>query len=176
MSELQLSHIALVGARINTFQLYGITNRSELNMLRVVPPGYESIMECADQEENRAKLAAQLPIWVHNIITDAAFPKRNALIMSLRRFEGELRDKKDNEVVSAVMSAGFKSQNFNPLDLPKTMPMRRRCSIVAHIGAWQDAYQRLEDEIVTTLSAEATAVTLWCELANEPGNATIEPS
>ena len=67
MSELQLSHIALVGARINAFQLYGITNRSELNMLRVVPPGYESIMECADQEENRAKLAAQLAItwsWI----------------------------------------------------------------------------------------------------------------
>ena len=94
--------------------------------------------------------------------------------MPLRRFEGELKDKKDNEVVSAVMSAGFKSQNFNPLDLPKTMTMRRRCSIVAHIGVWQEAYQRLEEEIVSVLTAEAPAIVQWCELARQPGNATIE--
>lgn len=176
MSELQLSHIALVGARIAAFQPYGITNRSELNMRRIAPHDYEAINnEGLGQDEQRASFAAQLPIWVHNIITDTGFPKRSALLMALRRFEGELRDKKENEVVSAVMSAGFKSQTFNPLDLPKTIPMRRRCSIIAHIGIWQAAYQRLEEEIVTIMATDVAAITQWCQLANEPGNATIEP-
>jgi hypothetical protein len=119
-------------------------------------------------------LAAQLPIWIHNIITDPEFPKRRKLLMPLRRFEGELKDKKDDEVVSAVMSAGFRSQTFNPLDLPKTMPMRRRCSMLAHIGVWQEAYQKLENDILDIMSDEASAVTQWCELARQPGRSTVE--
>ena len=174
MSEFQLSHIALVGARISSFAEYGIKNRNELTMRRIAPLPPGDTMEGLSQEDQERRLASQLPVWIHNIITDDEFPGRRELLMPLRRFEGELKDKKDNEVVSAVMSAGFKSQNFNPLDLPKTMTMRRRCSIVAHIGVWQEAYQRLEEEIVSVLSAEAPAIAQWCELARQPGNATIE--
>ena len=176
MSELQLSHIALVGARISDFSSYGVTSRNELKMRRILPTQEGKPLNELDTDERRATLAAQLPVWVHNIITDPEFPRRKKLLMPLRRFEGELKDKKDNEVVSAVMSAGFKSQTFNPMDLPKTMPMRRRCSMVAQIGVWQEAYQRLEDDIVNIMSDEASAVSQWCEQARQPGHATIEES
>jgi hypothetical protein len=54
------------------------------------------------------------------------------------------------------------------------MPLQRRCSIVAHIGVWQEAYQKLEGEITRIMSADASAVSQWCELARLPGHATIE--
>jgi hypothetical protein len=174
MPELQLSHIALVGAGMEAFNEYGITSRNELKMRRIPPGGQEAPIEDLGRTERRAALVAQLPVWIHNIITDPDFPKRRKLLMPLRRFEGELKDKKDNEVISAVMSAGFRNQTFNPLDLPKTMPIRRRCSILAHIGVWQEAYQKLEDELVDIMSDEASAVTQWCELARQPGHSTIE--
>ena len=175
MPELQLSHIALVGARIASFNEYGITSRNELRMRRIPPSRHETAIEDLGRSERRRALAARLPVWIHNIITDPDFPKRRKLLMPLRRFEGELKDKKDDEVISAVMSAGFRSQTFNPLDLPKAMPMRRRCSMLAHIGVWQEAYQKLENDILDIMSDEASAVTQWCELARQPGHATIEP-
>jgi hypothetical protein len=54
------------------------------------------------------------------------------------------------------------------------MPLQRRCSIVAHIGVWQEAYQKLEGEITRIMSADASSVSQWCELARQPGHATIE--
>ena len=79
MSEFQLTHIALVGARMTAFHAYGFYTRNEL---------------------------------------------------SLRRFEGELRDSRDDEVISAVLSNGFRNQTFDPLNLPNNMPMRQRCAVV----------------------------------------------
>jgi hypothetical protein len=169
MSEFQLTHIALVGARMDAFQGRVIASRNDLKSRRIPPQ--EDPTRSTDW---RAGIAAELPLWVHNIITDPEFPGRERLLMPLRRFEGELRDKKDNEVISAVMAAGFRSQNFNPLDLPKTMPLRRRCSMVAQIGIWQEAYQRLEDDIVSILSEDAAAVASWCEQARQPENAVVE--
>jgi hypothetical protein len=168
MSEFQLSHVALVGARMDSFNQYGFTSRNQLKAQRITPLPSESALEKLDRNERLAMLAAQLPVWVHNIITDPDFPERSRLLMALRRFEGELKDKRDNEVISAVMSAGFKSQTFNPLDLPKTMPLRRRCSVVAHIGVWQEAYQKLEQEIVSIMSEKAPAVARWCDQAAQP--------
>ena len=176
MSEFHLSHIALVGARIASFNEYGISNRNDLKMRRIAPDGEETDIAGLDRNERRKALADQLPVWIHNIITDPEFPKRKKLLMPLRRFEGELRDKKDDEVVSAVMSAGFKNQTFNPLDLPKTMPMRRRCSMVAHIAVWQEAYQKLEEDLVSIMSDEAPALSQWCQDARRPGHAIIEAS
>jgi hypothetical protein len=175
MPEFQLSHIALVGARIDAFTGYGISNRNELRMRRI-PPLLRLIDDNPDcsVDEWRASLAAEFPLWVHNIITDPDFPGRKKLLMPLRRFEGEIKDKKDNEVVSAVMTAGFKSQAFNPLDLPKTLPMRRRCTMLAHIGVWQEAYLKLEDELLDIMSEEAPAVHQWCERARQPEYATVE--
>ena len=72
------------------------------------------------------------------------------------------------------MSAGFKSQNLNPLDLPKTMPLKRRCSMLAHMAVWQEAYLKLEDEIVSIMSDEVTALGQWCEFARQPSHAIIE--
>ena len=174
MPELQLSHIALVGARISCFSDHGITNRNELKMRRIPPLEADPALNELPESERRAIVAAQLPLWVHNIITDPEFPKRRMLLMALRRFEGELKDKKDDEVISAVMSAGFKSQTFDPLDLPSTLPMRKRCSIIAQIGVWKEAYLRLEDEISRVIVNEASAVTAWCELAKKPGHTLVE--
>jgi hypothetical protein len=174
MSEFQLSHIALVGARIDAFTEYGVSNRNELKMRRIAPRSMACESEASNEAQWRESLSAELPLWVHNIITDPDFPGRDKLLMSLRRFEGEIKDKKDNEVVSAVMTAGFKSQTFNPLDLPKTLPMRRRCSMLAHIEVWREAYQRLEDELLEVISKEAPAVHQWCERARLPEFSTVE--
>ncbi|MEH6580640.1 MAG: hypothetical protein V7754_01800 [Halioglobus sp.] len=171
MSEFQLSHIALVGARLSAFNDFGITSRNELKTRRIAP---HSDATGINHSQRREEFAAQLPVWVHNIITDPDFPKRKKLLMPLRRFEGELKDKKDDEVVSAVMSAGFKDETFDPLDLPKTMPMQQRCSIVAHIGIWQEAYERLEEELVEIMASEDSAVSQWCELARRPGHTIVE--
>jgi hypothetical protein len=175
MSEFQLTHIALVGARIEAFKPYGIKSRNELKMRRIAPKGIEPT--CIGQlsaTQQRETLTTQFPVWIHNIITDPSFPKRTKLLMPLRRFEGELKDKKDNEVVSAVMSAGFKSETLDPLDLPLEMPMQRRCSMVAQMGVWKEAYQRLQDEIVSIMSAEAPAIGEWCKYAQQPGRAIID--
>ncbi|MEH6568906.1 MAG: hypothetical protein V7709_07525 [Halioglobus sp.] len=174
MSEFQLSHIALVGARIEAFSEYGVTSRNELTLRRIVPSNAADCLQGSDPSQTRKELAGQLPIWIHNAITDPDFPSRKKLLMPLRRFEGELKDKKDNEVISAVMSAGFKSETLDPLNLPRTMSMRQRVAIVAQIDIWQDAYSKLESEFVDLILDEATAIAKWCELASQPGNSTIE--
>ena len=174
MSEFQLSHIALVGARMEAFSEYGVSNRNELTLRRIVPSNAADYLQGSDLAQTRKELANQLPIWIHNAITDPDFPSRKKLLMPLRRFEGELKDKKDNEVISAVMSAGFKSETLDPLNLPKTMIMRQRVAIVAQVNIWQDAYSKLEAEFIDLILDEAPAITKWCELASQPGNSTIE--
>lgn len=174
MSEFQLSHIALVGARMEAFDHCGITNRNELSLRRIVPHNATDSLQSSDPTRKRAELTNQMPIWIHNVITDPDFPSRKKLLMPLRRFEGELKDKKDDEVVSAVMSAGFKGENLDPLNLPKTMTMRQRVAIVAQIDVWQDAYSKLEVEFIDLIFEQAAAIAKWCELASQPGNSTIE--
>ena len=174
MSEFQLSHIALVGARMEAFDQYGIANRNELSLRRIVPHNAADSLQSSDPTRIRVELTNQMPIWVHNVITDPDFPSRKKLLMPLRRFEGELKDKKDDEVVSAVMSAGFKGESLDPLNLPKTMTMRQRVAIVAQIDIWQDAYSKLEVEFIDLIFEQAAAIAKWCELASQPGNSTIE--
>ena len=170
MAEFQLTHIALVGARINSFRAYGYNSREELTMCRVVP---EAPTGGQGQASLRALLSEQLPIWVHNIITDPDFPQRHRLLMPLRRFEGELRDNKNDEVVSVVLRHGFKSLQFDPLDLPKTIPMRQRCALVVHLGVWQEAFQRLNTEVVELLAANTDLLGKWCEFARHPEHAAV---
>jgi hypothetical protein len=175
MSEFQLSHIALVGARMEAFDQYGITDRNELSLRRVVPNNAAESLQGSDSNRIRMELTNEMPIWIHNVITDPTFPSREKLLMPLRRFEGELKDKKDDEVVSAVMSAGFKGESLDPLNLPKTMTMRRRVAIVAQIEVWQGAYSKLEVEFIDLMFEQAAAIATWCEFASHPGNSTIEP-
>ncbi|MBN7797133.1 hypothetical protein [Parahaliea mediterranea] len=169
MSDLQLTHIALVGARIQSFRPYGYNSREELTMCRVVPEAPTG----ERQGSLRAVLEEQLPIWIHNIITDPDFPQRNRLLMPLRRFEGELRDKKENEVVSSVLRHGFKSMQMDPLNLPRTMPMRQRCAMVVHLDVWREAYLRLSSEVVEILAANSEALGKWCEFARHPEHAAV---
>lgn len=174
MSEFQLSHIALVGARIEAFSPYGITSRNELSLRRIVPNNAMTSLQGSDRARIRADLTEQLPIWIHNVIADEDFPGRNKLLMPLRRFEGELKDKKNNEVVSAVMSAGFKGETLDPLHLPKTMTMRQRVEIVAQIDVWKDAYLTLEAAFIDLVLDHAAAISAWCELASQPGKSIID--
>lgn len=174
MSEFHLSHIALVGARMEAFSEFGISNRNELKMRRISPVGLEDSIENLSTAEIKKLLVDQLPIWVHNAITDPEFPNREQLLMPIRRFEGELKDKKSDEVVSAVMTAGFISETLNPLDLPKQMSMQERCAVVAQINVWQEAYQQLENDIVQTLCDQLPAIAAWSTSARKPGNSYIE--
>lgn len=171
MSEFHLSHIALVGARMETFSELGIINRNELKMRRICPAVFEDAIDSLDID---ALLVEQFPLWIHNIITDPDFPQREQLLMPLRRFEGELKDKKGDDVISAVMTAGFKSESLNPLDLPKDMSMQQRCAMVAQITVWQEAYQSLENDILEIMSDQVPAIAKWCALARQPGKSYIE--
>jgi len=174
MSEFHLSHIALVGARMDAFKEFDVTNRNELKMRRCAPKGFDTTIAEMDSSRVRKLLRTQIPVWVHNIITDPDFPGREKLLMPIRRFEGELKDKKGDEVVSAVMTAGFKSESLNPLDLPKDMSMQQRCAVVAQISVWQEAYQKLENDIVQILAEERSALAQWCLNARRPGQGYIE--
>ncbi|MFT4826462.1 MAG: hypothetical protein ACJAUG_001818 [Halioglobus sp.] len=174
MSEFHLSHIALVGARMETFSELGINNRNELKMRRICPAVFEDAVQTLSSPELKALLIRQFPLWIHNIIADPDFPKREQLLMPLRRFEGELKDKKADDVVSAVMTAGFKSESLNPLDLPKEMSMQQRCAMVAQITVWQEAYQSLENDILEIMSNQVTALATWCAAARQPGRSYIE--
>lgn len=174
MSEFHLTHIALVGARMVSFHEHGYHGRNELSLKRVPLEITSHQIDMLPRQEFVSRLKKQLPIWVHNIITDPDFPSRRKLLMPLRRFEGELRDSKEDEVVSAVLSHGFKSQPFDPLNLPHSMPMRQRCAMVVHIKVWQDAYKRLESDLVKILAEDAEAVATWCEYARHPGHALVD--
>lgn len=173
MPEFYLCHIALVGARMAEFQKYGFTTRNDLSLRRIVPNLNCSSLEELPTEEARRILAKQLPIWVHNIISDPNFPQRDRLEMPLRRFEGELKDSKDNEVISAVLSAGFKNQTLDPAKLPDAMPLRQRCAMVAHIDAWQDAYQALENDLVEIMMEQLLELDSWIVIASSPDQDTI---
>ena len=163
MADLHLTHIALVGARIGSFAALGFTAREEFAMHRVVPPGSGKPMADTEPALLQAILREQLPIWIHNIIRDPAFPARQRLLMPLRRFEGELIDNKTDEVVSTVLSCGFRNQEFDPLRLPHDMKTRERVAIVAHLKVWQDAYQTMERDLVAIMVEQAAAIDHWCE-------------
>ncbi len=168
MTEFQLSHVALVAARISAFEPLGFNNRSELAMRRVVPLPTGTTLAAMDDETRHKALSEQLPIWVHNILVDPEFPRRDRLLLPLRRFEGELRDNKDDEVISSVLSHGFRNQTFDPLDLPGTLSMRERCAILAHVKTWEEAFLPLRQALVDDLSANAGALDRWCEYARHP--------
>ena len=173
MSEFYLCHIALVGARMAEFQKFGFRTRNDLSLCRVVPSMNDSSLEELPPSEARDILAEQLPIWVHNIISDPDFPQRNRLEMPLRRFEGELKDSKGNEVISAVLSAGFKNQTLDPANLPDAMPLRQRCAMVAHIDAWQEAYQALENDLVEIMMEQLLELDSWIVVASNPDQDAI---
>ena len=174
MSEFHLTHIALVGARMSCFHGYGYYTRNELSFQRIAPAINSQKVAMLSRQELMSRLRKQLPLWIHNIIVDRDFPERHKLSMPIRRFEGEMNDSKHDEVVSAVLSHGFKNETFDPLNLPHSMPMRQRCAMVVHIKAWQNAYKRLENDVVTILADNADAVATWCEYAQHPGHALID--
>ncbi|RLQ23789.1 hypothetical protein DWB85_01150 [Seongchinamella sediminis] len=165
MSEFQMTHVALVGARIEAFTALGFRSRSDLSMRRALPPAAAVEFQHMDQRELKTLLASQLPLWVHNCITDPGFPARDRLLMHLRRFEGELRDNRENEVIAAVLSAGFRNRQLDPLALPQSMPLRQRCSMLMHIETWQLAYRSLETAMVAILASEAEQLDAWLATA-----------
>ncbi len=136
-------------------------------MCSVVPSIPGSSLSELPHAQYRALLRDQLPIWVHNTIADSNFPQREKLSMHLRRFEGEIRDHKEDEVVASVLSAGFRDRQLNPLNLPANMPMRQRCSMVMQITIWQEMYQKLEDEFVEVLADYASELDEWLVLVSE---------
>lgn len=166
MTEFQLTHIALVGARMEVFRAHGFKDRNELSMRVVMPANVDSLVELPSEEIPIA-FKAQLPIWVHNIISDSSFPRREKMLMPLRRFEGELQDSKHDDVVASVLSAGFRNRNLDPLNLPAVMPTRQRCAIVMQIGTWQEAYKALEQDLVRLLSDYADDIIRWCGIYRE---------
>ncbi len=174
MSEFQLTHVALVGARMSSFKPYGYQIRTELSLCRVAPDLDPGTVKDMAPAELRAILLEEMPLWIHNIIHDPLFPGRDQLVMALRRFEGELGDNKTDEVVATVLSAGFKNKHMDPLNLPKTMPMRQRCAMVMHLAVWQLAYRELETAIVRQLSEDRSGLMRWLEFARQPMNRTIE--
>lgn len=174
MSEYYLCHVALVGARMSAFQDYGFTNRNDLSLCRVAPNTGSLSLNDMPSHEARKLLVQQLPIWIHNIITDPEFPMRHKLEMPLRRFEGELKDSKDNEVISAVLSAGFKNHALNPTELPDSMPLRQRCAMVVHIDAWQEAYLCLENDLVDIMMSRLSEIDNWINFARNPEQDVIE--
>jgi hypothetical protein len=174
MAEFQLTHIALVGARMSLFKDYGFADRNQLAMRRITPGTGGRPFEDIPANQLPATIRDELPIWIHNIISDPDFPGRDALLMPLRRFEGELYDSKNNEVVAAVLSAGFKSQTLDPLNLPAVMPLRQRCALVMHIGVWQEAYRKLEEDLVDILSKHTDQICQWINLSRDARHAAIE--
>jgi len=174
MSEFYLCHIALVGARMSAFQDYGFTTRNDLSLCRVAPNTGPTSLDEMPRHKARSLLVQQFPIWIHNIITDPDFPLRRKLEMPLRRFEGELKDSKDNEVISAVLSAGFKNHTLNPTELPDSMPLRQRCAMVVHIDAWQEAYLCLENDVVDIMMSRLSEIDNWIKFASCPEQEVIE--
>ena len=161
MSEFQMTHVALVGARINAFAPLGISSRTELTMSLVLPPVEPGHYQNQDTRAMKASLLEDLPFWVHNCIYDSAFPGRQRLAMHLRKFEGELRDNRSNEVIATVLSYGFRNRQMDPMALPENMPLRQRCSMLMHLGPWQEAYRELELQFASILAAEAEQLELW---------------
>jgi len=174
MSEFYLCHVALVGARMSVFKEYGYTTRNELSLCRVIPKVGATALDELPHDEARELLVKQFPIWIHNIITDPDFPVKNTLEMPLRRFEGELKDSKNNEVISAVLSAGFKNHTLDPIDLPDSMPLRQRCAMVVHIDAWKEAYFCLENDIVDIMMSRLSDIDNWIKCSGNLEQGIIE--
>ena len=168
MSEFHLCHIALVGARMAEFEKYGFTTRNDLSLCKVVPSMNCSSLEELPPEESRDILVKQLPVCIHNIISDPDFPQRDRLEMPLRRFEGELKDSKDNQVISAVLSAGFKNQTLDPANLPDAMPLRQRCAMVAHMDVWKETYKALENDVVEIMMEQLLELDSWIVVTSTP--------
>ena len=172
--DLQLAHIALVGARMAAFGPYGFTDRNQLALRRVAPDTGDAPLASLAEPLLRKTLAAHLPVWVHNIIADPDFPQRHKLLMPLRRFEGELLDNKRDPVVACVLSAGFRNQTLDPLHLPQAMPLRQRCALLMHIGVWQEAYRTLEAAVIDLLALHLNEVARWVERCRDPDHASID--
>ncbi len=81
--------------------------------------------------------------------------------MHLRKFEGELRDHRNNEVIATVLNCGFRNRQMNPLELPDSMPLRQRCNMLMHLGPWQEAYRELERQFTAILASEVNQLDLW---------------
>ena len=81
MSEFQLTHIALVGARMSAFRPYGYAKRNDLSFHRVAPDLGERDPEQFNRTEVNTMLRDHLPLWIHNIIADPTFPGRRRLLM-----------------------------------------------------------------------------------------------
>ena len=167
MHGFQLTHVALVGARPESFASLGYRTRSEMAMQRVVPDLGGRSLHSMPVTEARPLLRKQLPVWVHNAIAAPGFPLRERLQMALRRFEGEMHDCRDNEVIAAVLSAGFRDQQLDPLNLPESMPMRQRCSLVMQLAIWQEAYKLLEEEFVEALLDGAPLIDQWLAIPHD---------
>lgn len=174
MHDFQLTQVALVGARISAFRDHGFNARSALAMRRIAPDmGGMSLLDLPERPLGEL-LKSQLPIWIHNILVDTQFPQREQLLMPLRRFEGELHDNREDEVFSAVLSAGFRDQTLDPLHPPASMPMRQRCAMVMGIEPWQEAYRSLEQDLVDLLARHAPEVERWLDSVREPSPAMID--
>ncbi|QFU75037.1 hypothetical protein EY643_04900 [Halioglobus maricola] len=165
MSEFQLTHVALVGARMEAFYTRGFKTRSELNMRRVFPDTSAGKLADMDTAAFRAHFTSELPLWVHNIVVDKEFPGRDKLTMCLRRFEGELRDNRENEVIASVLSSGFRNRQLDPLALPESMPLRQRCAMLMYADVWQEAYRRLNRELCPQLQENAASLDEWIATA-----------
>ena len=80
---------------------------------------------------------------------------------ALRRFEGEMRDNRGDGVIGAVLCAGLRNRQLDPLNPPETMSTEQRCSMVIQSGIWRDAYQRLESELSYLLASYVREVEDW---------------
>lgn len=174
MLDLQLTQVALVGARMPVFQRFGYNDRNQLTMHRVSPLSEDGRLLAMTPAEQRSHFLSFFPVWVHNIIVDPGFPDREVLLQPLRRFEGELRDARSDEVVSTVLSAGFQSRPLDPLNLPDDMPLRQRCVLVMSLGIWQEAFRELQDTLVSALCDQVDAVDDWLESLRVEGNALLD--
>ena len=174
MSDFQLTYTALVGARPECFQALGLESRRDLAMRRVAPDPGPQPLATLDPETLRSTLRQQLPIWIHNIICDHEFPQRHRLMMSLRRFEGELNDNRDNELISRVLSSGFRGQPFDPLDLPEDISAGEKRALRTHIETWRAAFSRLEEDLLDLLGKHAEALDRWCRYARHPDHQAVE--
>ncbi len=146
---------------MDSFAPLGFRNRTDLTMSRALPTTGPNFYQQQDSRTLQAQLATELPIWVHNSIGDQHFPARGRLSMHLRKFEGELRDNRSNEVIATVLNCGFRNRQMNPLDLPANMPLRQRCSLLMHLGPWQEAYRELEKQFTSILASEADRLDQW---------------
>ena len=174
MTDLQLTQVALVGARIEQFREYGYASRGALALRRITPTLLPRGVDKDDDARMRSYFKEKLPLWVHNIINDPLFPCREQLLMPIRRFEGELHDGRNNDVVSSVLSHGFRNQHFDPLNLPEGMCLSERCAMVAHLSIWKAAYRRLENDLSDIMAENYDRIASWWDYARLTDHVDIE--